>query len=194
MRRLCRRKSLHMHSSFMVLNFSEMHTHIHYTALLILSGTTRVSRYQKKHSPTHTHHGHQSFLSAFSIYYDPWHPPYSIHVLYSLFPQSSSKFGLPLGLAPTTSYSIHFFTQSLSSFCNTCQYHRNLFCCSTEIMSSTLYSELYLVTTPHIHLTILISKIHEIILVRIKTLTTSNIGCRSWHLLLMTNIVVIKVA
>ena len=43
-------------------------------------------------------------------------------------------FGLPLGLAPSTSYSIHFFTQSLSSFRNTCPYHRNLFCCSTEIM------------------------------------------------------------
>ena len=28
--------------------------------LWILSGTTRVSRYQKKHSPTHTYHGHQS--------------------------------------------------------------------------------------------------------------------------------------
>ena len=35
-------------------------------------------------------------------------------------------FGLPLGLAPSTSYSIHFFTQSLSSFRNTCPYHRNL--------------------------------------------------------------------
>jgi len=45
-------------------------------------------------------------------------------------------FGLPLGLAPSTSYSIHFFIQSLSSFCSTCPYHRNVFCCSTEIMSS----------------------------------------------------------
>ena len=30
-------------------------------------------------------------------------------------------FGLPLGLAPSTLYSIHFFTQSVSSFCNTCR-------------------------------------------------------------------------
>jgi len=45
-------------------------------------------------------------------------------------------FGLTLGLAPSTSYSIHFFTHSLSSFRNTCPYHHNLFCCSTEIMSS----------------------------------------------------------
>jgi len=43
-------------------------------------------------------------------------------------------FGLPLGLAPSTSFSIHFFTQSLSSFRNTCPYHCNLFRCSTEIM------------------------------------------------------------
>jgi len=33
----------------------------------------------------------------------------SLHVL----------FGLPLGLEPSTSYSIHFFTQSVSSFCST---------------------------------------------------------------------------
>jgi len=45
-------------------------------------------------------------------------------------------FGLPLGLVPSTSYSIHLFTQSLSSFRNTCPYNHNLFCCSTEIMSS----------------------------------------------------------
>jgi len=58
-----------------------------------------VSRYEKKHSPTHTHRGHQSSQSAFSIYYEPWHPPYSIHVLCSLFPQSLSKFSLVYFLA-----------------------------------------------------------------------------------------------
>jgi len=45
-------------------------------------------------------------------------------------------FGLPLGLAPSTSYSVHFFIQSLFSFHSTCPYHCNLFCCSTKIMSS----------------------------------------------------------
>ena len=35
-------------------------------------------------------------------------------------------FGLPVSLAHSTSYSIHFFTQSLPSFRNTCPYHRNL--------------------------------------------------------------------
>jgi len=37
----------------------------HFTALWILTGTTRVSQYQKKHSLTHTYHGHQSSLICF---------------------------------------------------------------------------------------------------------------------------------
>ena len=112
-------KSVSLTDNYFDVEFS-LHTHTHnrFTALWNLSGTTRVSRYQKKHSPTHTHRGHQSSLSAFSIYYDPWHPPYSFHVLYSLFPQSLQVlFALPLGLVSSTSYSIHFFTQSLCSFC-----------------------------------------------------------------------------
>jgi len=44
-------------------------------------------------------------------------------------------FGLPLGLAPSTSYSIHFFTLSLSSLRSTCPFHRNLFCCSSQIVA-----------------------------------------------------------
>jgi len=80
----------------------------------------------------------------------------SVHVL----------FGLPLGLEPCTSFSVHFFTQSLSSFCNTCPYHRNLFCCSTKIILSipnlslsltSLLGTLSFTLTSHTHLTILIS-------------------------------------
>jgi len=41
---------------------------------------------------------------------------------------------VPLGLGPTTLYPIHFFTQSLSFFRNTCPYHRSLFCCNTCVM------------------------------------------------------------
>jgi len=72
--------------------------------------------------------------------------------------------GLPVGLAPSTSYSIHFFIQSLSYFCSTCPYRCNLFCCSTKLMSSNpsvsvkpLLGTLSFTLTPHIHLTILIS-------------------------------------
>jgi len=43
---------------------------------------------------------------------------------------------LQIGLEPSTSYSIHFFTRSVSSFRNTRPYHRNLFCCSINIISS----------------------------------------------------------
>jgi len=116
------------------------HTHIHnrFMALRILSRTTRVSRFRKKHSPTHTYRDHQSSLICF------------LHLLRSMASslfnlhacQSFSTvflqlfFGLPIGLAPSTSYSINFFTQSLSSFHSTCPYHRNLFCSSTEITSS----------------------------------------------------------
>jgi len=41
-----------------------------------------------------------------------------------------------LGLTPSTSHSIHFLTQSLSSFRRTCSHHHNLICCSTKIMPS----------------------------------------------------------
>jgi len=139
-------------------------SHNCFTALWILSGTTRVSRYQKKHSPTHTYRGHPSFLICF-IYYDPWHTPCSIYVPDSLVTISVQVFfGLPPGLAPSTSYSIRFFTQSLSSFRSTCLYHRNLFCFSTKIMSSNpslflnpILGTLSCCLAPHIHLTILIS-------------------------------------
>jgi len=109
----------------------------YFTALWTLPGTTRLSQYQKKHSPTH-------------IY---------------LSPQSVSKFFcLPLGLAPSTSHSIYFFTQSLSSFRSTCPYYLNLFWCSTKIMTSNpslslnpLLRTLSCTLMLHIHLTILIS-------------------------------------
>jgi len=48
-------------------------------------------------------------LSASSIYYNPWHPPCSIDVhAWQSFSTISLQvfFGLPLGLAPSTSYSI----------------------------------------------------------------------------------------
>ena len=102
-----------------------------------LSGTTQVSRYKKKHSPTHHPDHHPIFISFF-------HLPRSI--AFSLFKLRAWQsfcttsfhvlFGLPLGLEPSTLYSIHFFTQSVSSFRNTCPYHHNLFCCSINIISS----------------------------------------------------------
>jgi len=79
-------------------------------------------------------------LPAFSIYYDPWHPPCSIYVPDSLFPQSLSQvfFGQPLGLAPSLR------TPSISSpnhcllFTAHCPYHRKLFLTVTEYIFVSL--------------------------------------------------------
>jgi len=105
-----------------------------------LSGTTRVSQYQKKHSPTH-HPDHRPIFISFFHLPRPiacslfrlraWQSfcTISFHVL----------FGLPLGLEPSTSYSINFFTLSVSSFRSTCPHHRNMFSCSINIISSIQY-------------------------------------------------------
>jgi len=77
-------------------------------------------------------------------------------------------FGLPLDLALSTSYSIYFFTQSLSSFHSICPYHCNLFCCSIKVLLSNpslsfslffnyLLGTLSFTLMPHIYLTILTS-------------------------------------
>ena len=82
------------------------------------SGTTRVGQYQKKHSPSHTHPGNQtSFLNFLHLQRSMASSVFSLRAW-----QSSRTtclqvlFGLPLGLGPSTSYSMHFFTQSSSSF------------------------------------------------------------------------------
>ena len=129
----------------------------------LLSGTTRVGQYQKKHSPTHTHPDHRTSFIMFL------HLQRSMaSSLFSLRAWQSSRttsvqvlFGLLLGLGPSTSYCVHFFTQSSSSFRSTCPYQCSLFCCNTNVC------HLYLVSlsapyfsfnlTPHIHLTIFIS-------------------------------------
>jgi len=83
------------------------HTHNHFmVALWTSSGTTRVTRFKKKHSPTYTYRGHQSSFICF------------IHLLWSMASSLFNRrtwqyfstislqvfFGLPLGLAPSTSY------------------------------------------------------------------------------------------
>ena len=67
-----------------------------------VSGTTRVGRYQKELSPTHTYPGQRTSLSPFSICNGPWHPLYSANVLDSLLEQPLSRSSLvfPLVLNP----------------------------------------------------------------------------------------------
>jgi len=94
-----------------------------------LSGTTG-----KKHSPTHHPDHHPIFISFFHLPRSTASSLFKLHAWQSFCTTAVHVFfGLPLGLEPSTSYSIHFFTQSVSSFRNTCPYHHNLFCCSINI-------------------------------------------------------------
>ena len=90
----------------------------------LLSGTTRVGRYQKKHSPTHTHPDHRtSFITFLHLQRSMASSLFSLRAWQSSRTTSLQVlFGLPLGPGPSTSYSMHFFTQSSSSFRSTCPY------------------------------------------------------------------------
>jgi len=136
-----------------------------------------VSRYQKKHPCTYFDH-HPIFVSFFHLLRSIASSLFNSHAWQSFCTDS-----LPgplvyqfVGLEPSISYSIHFFTQSMSSFRNTCPYHRNLFCCSTKIISSipslslhSLRGTLSFALTLHIHLTVLISALWSAILFSFQT-------------------------
>jgi len=88
--------------------------------IIVLRPFVRVSRYQKKHSTTHHPGHHPIFIRFFHLYY-------TIHSILLLKLHAWQSFcttsflvlfGLPLGLEPSTSYSMHLFTQSVSSFRN----------------------------------------------------------------------------
>ena len=97
---------------------SHTHTHTHthtctHTTAQPFNGrwsrTTRVGRYQKKHSPTHTHPDHQtSFINFLHLLRSIASSVFSLRAW-----QSSVwvLFGLPLGLGPSTFYAMHFKTQ-----------------------------------------------------------------------------------
>ena len=100
------------------------HTHTHTQPF---NGTTRVGRYQKNHSPTHTHPDHwTSFINFLHLQRSMASSLFSFRAWQSSLTTSLQVlFGLPLGLGPSTSYSMHFFTQSSSSR-STCPYQRRL--------------------------------------------------------------------
>jgi len=130
------------------------------------SVTTWVGQYQKKHSPIHTHPDHRtSFINFLHLLRSTPSSLFSLRARQSSLTTSLRVlFGLSLGLGPSTSYSMHFFTQSSSSFHSTCSYQRSLFCCNTNAISSIpilslscLLGNLSFSLMLHIHLTILIS-------------------------------------
>jgi len=93
---------------FMVLLSWPIHNH--FTALWILSWTTQVSHYQKNIHPLTPITAINHTLSASSIYYDPCILSVQYSCLTVFFHISLQVFfGLPLGLAPSTSYPIIVF-------------------------------------------------------------------------------------
>ena len=123
---------------FLLLSWLEnsTNTHTHTQPFNGLwSGTTRVGRYQKKHSPTHTHPDHRIFFIIFLHLQRSVSS--TVFILRAWQSSRSTSLQVLFGLGPSsTSYSIHFFTQSLSSFRSICPYQRSLFCCNTSAMSS----------------------------------------------------------
>ena len=125
------------HGSRETIGLQDTHTHIQpFNGLW--SGTTRVGQYQKEHSPTHT----LPDLRTSSYQLSPFTTIHSI-----LFVQFTCLTVVSDNLSPgplwssswswtSTSYSMHFFTQSSYSFRSTCPYQRSLFCCNTNAMSS----------------------------------------------------------
>ena len=115
-----------------------------------LPGTTRVSRYQKEHSPTHHPDHHLMFISffhllrsiAFSLFkLLAWQSfcTTSLHVLFSL----------PLGLEPSTSYSIHFvFTQSCLLFTT----HAHTIATCFDVVSTLYHPFPVFLSTPYLEL------------------------------------------
>ena len=83
------------------------------------SGTTQVGRYQKKHSPTHTHPDHRaSFITFLHLQRSMASSLFNLRAWQSSLTTSVQVlFGLPLGLEPSTTYSVHFFTQFPSCHC-----------------------------------------------------------------------------
>jgi len=86
-----------------------------------LSRTTWVRWYQRKQSPTHHLDHHPIFISFFHLPRSIASSLFKLRAWQSFCTTSFHVlFGLPLGLEPSTSYSIHFFSQSVFYFRSTC--------------------------------------------------------------------------
>jgi len=128
-----------------------------------LSRTTRVSRYLKKHSPSHTYPNRQSSFISFLHLVRLQQPPCSIHVLDSLFAQPLSKSSLVYLLVwhpplhtPHISSPNYCLLFAAHVHANTTWFAVVPRLCHL-ITLNTLLATLSCSFTPHIHLTVLIS-------------------------------------
>jgi len=138
------------------LTQAHTHTQPFYSSLDFVR-ETRVSQYQKKHSPIHTYHGHQSSLICF------------IHLIRSIasslfnlstwqsFPQSLSKFSLvylfawhpPLHTAYISSPNHCLLFATHAHTITTCFAVVPILCHLIPVSLSTLYLEFYLIASCH---------------------------------------------
>jgi len=122
--------------NILLLNISQSLNNNHLKALWILPGTTRVSRYQKK---TFTH-SHLLWLSIIPYLLPPSVTIHGILCLTVFFHNLSPSFLWSTSWPGTLHFILHTFLHPiivfLLSYCSTCTYHCNLFCCSTKSMSS----------------------------------------------------------
>jgi len=115
------------------------HTHIHTTILRLYGfcpGQPRWAGTRRNIHPLTPIMVINHSLSASSIYYDPWHPPCSIQVPNSLFPQSLSKFSLVYLLAWHPPLHTPFLHPIIVFFLQHMPIPSQPVHCSTEIMSS----------------------------------------------------------
>ena len=105
---------------FITRTHAHTHMHNHLTAFGLRQ--PRVGQYQKKHSPTHTHPDHRtSFINFLHLLWSIASSVFSLRAWQSSLTTSLQVlFRLPLGLGPSTSYSMHilhpviiFFSQHM---------------------------------------------------------------------------------
>ena len=123
-----------------------------------LSGTSRVSQYQKKRSPTRHPDHHPIFISFFHLPQSIASSLFKLHASQSFCTTSLHVLlGLPLGLEPSTSYSIHSFTQSVSSFTT----HAHTITTCFVVVSVLYHLMLVFLSTPYLVLHLLTVHVKE---------------------------------
>jgi len=91
---------------------------------------------QKKHSPTHTYLDHQPlFIIFFHLLWSIASSVFNLRAWQS-FVHPPSKSSLVYLLVWNTPLHTPYISSPNHCLRNTCYYHRNMFCCSTNIMSS----------------------------------------------------------
>ena len=110
------------HDTILLRNTNTTNTQPFYSSLHFVRDNLGELVQEEAFTPTHTYRGHQSSLICFL--HRIWSMASSLFNLHAWQFISTISLQVFFGLATSTSYSIHFFTKSLSSFRSICRYHR----------------------------------------------------------------------